>query len=160
MTDFRFAVITVSTKGSLGQRPDLSGPLVVSMLGPYGAVVEHIMIPDDEERIKAELIRLSDEAGADVIFTAGGTGLSPDDRTPEATAAVSDRAAPGIAEAMRQKSLTITPRAMLSRGTAATRGKTLIINLPGSPKACEENLGVFLPVLEHAVTTIRGESNH
>jgi molybdenum cofactor synthesis domain-containing protein len=160
MSDFRFAVITVSTSGYRGQRPDLSGPLIASMLAPLGTVIESLLIPDDEERIKAELIRLADKFLIDAVFTTGGTGLSPDDRTPEATLAAADRAAPGISEAMRMKSIEITPRAMLSRGAAVIRGKTLIVNLPGSPKACEENLSVFLPVLSHAISTIRGEGSH
>ena len=153
----RAAVITLSDKGSRGEREDKSGPLIVEMLTAAGYKVEETMIlPDEAAALKAQLIRLADGRQVNLILTTGGTGFSPRDITPEATLAVADRNAPGIAEAMRYHSLSITPRGMLSRGVSVLRGKTLIVNLPGSPKAVQENLEYILPSLEHGVRIAAG----
>jgi molybdopterin adenylyltransferase len=154
----RAAIITLSDKGSKGERADKSGPALVEALKEHAQVVETLLLPDDLEQIKQTLIRLADEGSVDIIFTTGGTGFAPRDVTPEATLAVIKRSVPGIPEAMRQASLKITPRAMLSRAAAGIRRRTLIVNLPGSPKAAVECLQVFLPVMAHAVETLRGES--
>ena len=143
----RAAVITLSDKGSRGEREDKSGPLIVEMLTAAGYKVEETMIlPDEAAALKAQLIRLADGRQVNLILTTGGTGFSP----------VADRNAPGIAEAMRYHSLSITPRGMLSRAASVLRGKTLIINLPGSPKAVQENLEYILPSLEHGVRIAAG----
>ena len=153
----RAAVITLSDKGSRGEREDKSGPLIVEMLTAAGYVVEETMIlPDEAKALKAQLIRLADGRQVNLILTTGGTGFSPRDITPEATYAVADRSAPGIAEAMRYHSLSITPRGMLSRAASVLRGKTLIVNLPGSPKAVKENLEYILPSLGHGVRIAAG----
>ena len=153
----RAAVITLSDKGSRGEREDKSGPLIVEMLTAAGYKVEETMIlPDEAKALKAQLIRLADGRQVNLILTTGGTGFSPRDITPEATYAVATRSAPGIAEAMRYHSLSITPRGMLSRGVSVLRGKTLIVNLPGSPKAVQENLEYILPSLEHGVRIAAG----
>lgn len=151
------AVITLSDKGARGEREDKSGPLIVEMLTAAGYVVEETMLlPDEAKALKAQLIRLADGRQVNLILTTGGTGFSPRDITPEATYAVADRNAPGIAEAMRYHSLSITPRGMLSRAASVLRGKTLIVNLPGSPKAVKENLEYILPSLEHGVRIAAG----
>ena len=153
----RAAVITLSDKGSRGEREDKSGPLIVEMLTAAGYVVEETMLlPDEAKALKAQLIRLADGRQVNLILTTGGTGFSPRDITPEATYAVADRNAPGIAEAMRYHSLSITPRGMLSRAASVLRGKTLIVNLPGSPKAVKENLEYILPSLGHGVRIAAG----
>ena len=153
----RAAVITLSDKGSRGEREDKSGPLIVEMLTAAGYQVEETMIlPDEAKALKAQLIRLADGRQVNLILTTGGTGFAPRDITPEATYAVADRNAPGIAEAMRYHSLSITPRGMLSRGASVLRGRTLIVNLPGSPKAVQENLEYILPSLEHGVRIAAG----
>ena len=153
----RAAVITLSDKGSRGEREDKSGPLIVEMLTAAGYVVEETMIlPDEAKALKAQLIRMADGRQVNLVLTTGGTGFSPRDITPEATCAVADRNAPGIAEALRYHSLSITPRGMLSRGVSVLRGKTLIVNLPGSPKAVQENLEYILPSLEHGVRIAAG----
>ena len=145
------------TKGSRGEREDKSGPLIVEMLTAAGYQVEETMIlPDEAKALKAQLIRLADGRQVNLILTTGGTGFAPRDITPEATYAVADRNAPGIAEAMRYHSLSITPRGMLSRAVSVLRGKTLIVNLPGSPKAVKENLEYILPSLEHGVRIAAG----
>ena len=127
------------------------------MIGAAGYdVQEMILLPDDREEIKKCLLRLCDEDKMDIVFTTGGTGFAPRDCTPEATLAVADRNAPGIAEAMRAASMKITPRAMLSRGVSVIRGQTLIINLPGSPKAVRENLEAILPSLDHGLVILTG----
>ena len=154
---FSAAVITLSDKGFNGEREDKSGPLIREILEESGyQVVEMILLPDDREQLEHHLIRLSDQRQVNAIFTTGGTGFSERDVTPEATIAVCDRMAPGIAEAMRYYSLQITPRAMLSRQTCGIRKKTLIVNLPGSPKACREDLGFILPTLAHGLGILRG----
>jgi molybdenum cofactor synthesis domain len=154
----RAAVITLSDKGAAGLREDKSGPALVEALRGHALVTEHFVIPDEFDQIKAELCRLADSGNLDLILTTGGTGLAPRDVTPEATLAVVERLAPGIPEAMRAESRKITDRAMLSRAQAGVRGRTLIVNLPGSPKGAVECLQVFLPVLAHAVETLRGEA--
>ena len=153
----RAAVITLSDKGSRGEREDKSGPLIVEMLTAAGYVVEETMIlPDEAKALKAQLIRLADGRQVNLILTTGGTGFAPRDITPEVTLSVAERNAPGIAEAMRYHSLTITPRGMLSRGVSVLRGKTLIVNLPGSPKAVKENLEYILPSLAHGIRLAAG----
>jgi molybdopterin adenylyltransferase len=155
----RAAVVTLSDKASAGLRADASGPLLVDLLQGIGAVTrDAIVIPDEQPAIERILSALADSGDVDLVLTTGGTGLAPRDRTPEATLAVADRLAPGFAEAMRAASLALTPNAMLSRATAAVRKKTLIINMPGSPKACREHFAVIAPVLDHAVETVRGEA--
>lgn len=153
----RIAVVTVSDRGFRGEREDRSGRAAQGVLAPTRADLEFFMVPDDRPGISALLRRLADEEDFDVVVTSGGTGLAPRDVTPEATADVLERRAPGIAEAIRAKSMTKTNRAMLSRGESGVRGRTLIINLPGSPVAVEETLEVVLGVLDHAVELIRGE---
>lgn len=150
------SVITVSDRCSRGTVEDKSGPVIAEMLADCAQIAEYVIVPDEKELIEAALIRLCDDVKSDVIFTTGGTGFAPRDVTPEATKAVIEKETPGIPEAIRRKSLEITPRAMLSRAAAGIRGKTLIINLPGSPKAVRESLEVVLPVLGHAVETLSG----
>ncbi len=153
----RAAVITLSDKGSRGEREDESGPLIVGMLTAAGYRVEEtLLLPDEAASLKANLIRLADGRQVNLILTTGGTGFSPRDITPEVTLSVADRNAPGIAEAMRYHSLSITPRGMLSRAASVLRGKTLIVNLPGSPKAVRENLAYILPSLEHGIRIAAG----
>ena len=153
----RAAVITLSDKGSRGEREDLSGPLIARMLTEAGYRVEEtLLLPDGIQPLKNQLIRLADGRQMDLILTTGGTGFAPTDVTPEATMAVADRNAPGIAEAMRAYSLSITPRAMLSRAASVLRGRTLIVNLPGSPKAVKEHLEYILPSLEHGILLAGG----
>lgn len=157
MGSFRAAIVTASDKGANGEREDQSGPAIEEMITEKGyQVVERKMLPDDEEVLYQELVRLADEVKVDVIFTTGGTGLSPRDNTPEATLRAATKNVPGIAEAIRAYSLTITPRAMLSRAVSVMRGRTLIINLPGSPKAVRESLEYILPSLEHGIRIMRG----
>ncbi|MEW6068264.1 MAG: MogA/MoaB family molybdenum cofactor biosynthesis protein [Nitrospirota bacterium] len=152
------AVLTLSDKGSVGDRKDLSGPLIEDMLKKIDAEVKHYeVLPDEKDLIKEKLIRYSSEA--DLILTTGGTGLSPRDVTPEATLEVIDRQVQGIAEAMRAEGFKKTSRAMLSRAVAGIRGKTLIINLPGSPKAVEESLEAILDVIPHAIKKIKGDTS-
>jgi len=153
----RAAILTVSDKGYSGERTDLSGPAIAQALKGKAQVTLQEIVPDDLEQIKVKLIEYSD-LELDLVFTTGGTGFAPRDVTPEATLAVAERQAQGIAEAIRAKSLEITPFAMLSRAAAGIRGRTLIINLPGSPKAALECLEVFLPVMNHAVETLRGDA--
>ena len=155
---YKVAVVTMSDKGSAGQREDKSGPLIAEIIDELGfaSVEKMILIPDDFDTIKEVLVDLCDNTHYDLVLTTGGTGLSPRDVTPEATLAVSRRNVPGIAEYMRYKSFEITPKAMLSRGVSVMRGKTLIINLPGSPKAVKENLEFILPALEHGLEIMTG----
>lgn len=154
---WRTAVVTLSDKGYAGEREDKSGPLIREMIEKEGyEAAEMILLPDDQKRIEEKLIELCDEKKMDLILTTGGTGVSPRDCTPEATLSVATKNAPGIAEAMRYASLQITPRAMLSRGASVIRGGTLIINLPGSPKAVKENLECILPSLPHGLEIMKG----
>ena len=155
--DYTAAVITVSDKGSQGLREDTSGPALVKMLEENGfTVVETGIIPDDYEQIRETLIRLADERKVCLALTTGGTGFSHRDVTPEATLDVVERLAPGIPEAMRAYSLTITPRASLSREAAGLRGDTVIVNLPGSRKASTENLSAVLDSIRHGIDILRG----
>lgn len=159
MPEYRWkaAVVTLSDKGYAGEREDRSGPLVRKMIEEAGCdVQEMLLLPDEYQEIRACLCRLCDEKEMDIIFTTGGTGFASRDCTPEATMAVAHRNVPGIAEAMRAASMKITPRAMLSRGVSVIRGRTLIINLPGSPKAVRENLEAILPALEHGLMILTG----
>lgn len=150
---YRVGIITLSDKGAAGQREDKSGPLIRQILEEDGRyqVEEEIILPDDRSGLETELIRMADEKGLELILTTGGTGFSPRDNTPEATMAVATRNVPGIAEYMRAKSFEITPKGMLSRAVSVIRNRTLIINLPGSPKAVRENLGFILPALDHGL---------
>ncbi|MER1994487.1 MAG: molybdopterin-binding protein [Eubacteriales bacterium] len=153
---FRAAVITLSDKASRGEREDASGPEAVRILEEAGyEIIETILLPDEPEQLKKALCRLADQRQADLIVTSGGTGFSPRDRTPEATLAVADRNAPGIAEYIRMKSMEVTSRAMLGRGVSVIRKGTLIINLPGSPKAVKESLEFVLGTLEHGLKVLR-----
>ncbi|TYP54238.1 MOSC domain-containing protein [Thermosediminibacter litoriperuensis] len=152
----RVGILTASDRGARGEREDLSGRVIEEVMEAVnGRVEEYVMVPDDLEAIKNSLLVMC-EKGLDLVLTTGGTGLSPRDNTPEATLAVVEKQVPGIPEAMRQKSLEKTPNAMLSRAVAGIRGRTLIINLPGSPKAVRENLEVALPALPHAIELLRG----
>ena len=151
------AVITLSDKGAAGLREDKSGPVIARRLRENGYdVVEQLLLADEPEPLKEQLTRLADQRQLDLILTTGGTGFGPRDTTPEAVLAVSHRNAPGIAEAIRAASMTITPRAMLSRGVSVIRGKTLIVTLPGSPKACAESMDAFLDVIPHGLELLRG----
>ena len=155
---FRAAVITLSDRASRGEREDASGPEAVRILEEAGyEIIETVLLPDEPELLKKELCRLADRRQADLIVTSGGTGFSPRDRTPEATLAAGDRNAPGIAEYIRMRSMEITDRAMLSRGVSVIRKRTLIINLPGSPRAVRESLGFILDSLGHGLKVLRGE---
>ena len=152
------AVITLSDKGARGEREDKSGPAIAERLERSGyEVVERLLLADDQAALRAALIRLCDQRQLDLILTTGGTGFSPRDTTPEATLSVATRLAPGIAEAIRAESMKITKHAMLSRGASVIRGKTLIINLPGSPKACMESMDVFMDAIPHAMGLLRNE---
>jgi molybdenum cofactor synthesis domain-containing protein len=153
----RVAILTVSDSCAQGKRQDASGPAIREILSEarYEIGEEHI-VPDDREAIARELARFSEEGGHDLVFTTGGTGLGPRDVTPEATGSVCDRLVPGLGELMRAEGLKKTRNAVLSRGIAGIRGKTLIINLPGSPKAVRECLEAILDVLPHALEMMRG----
>ena len=156
---FRVGILTVSDKGHAGERADTAGPELGRLLDPrLFAVAAYQVVPDEPEAIAAQLRAWSDEAGLDLILTTGGTGLSPRDTTPEATLAVAHRLVPGIAEAMRAASLAITPHAMLSRGVAVIRGRTLIINLPGSPTAVRESIEFLADALPHALEVVAGRA--
>lgn len=156
---FTAAVITLSDKGAKGERVDESGPRAACMLKENGyEVVETLVLPDEPKQLQTQLIRLADGRQVDLIVTSGGTGFSLRDQTPEATLAVADRNAPGIAEYMRLKSMEITDRAMLSRGVSVIRGRTLIVNLPGSPKAVAESLGFIMHALAHGIEILRGSA--
>jgi molybdenum cofactor synthesis domain-containing protein len=157
----RAAILTLSDKASRGERVDTAGAAVRELLGEIGAVVtRYRVLPDERELIAATLREWADAGDVDLIVTAGGTGLSPRDVTPEATLAVVDYVVPGMAEAMRAAGLRQTPMAMLSRGVCGVRGRTLIVNLPGSERGVRQNLSVLLPVLPHAVETLRGPVEH
>lgn len=153
----RVGILTVSDRSSRGERPDASGPVIQGFVTERLAaqVARAAIVPDEAAAISAALTAWCDEDDLDIIFTTGGTGFAPRDVTPEATRAVITREAPGLAEAMRAASLAVTPHAMLSRAVCGLRGRTLIINLPGSPKAVRENLLTLAPVLPHAVQLLR-----
>src|SRR5210317_105063 len=154
---FRIGVLTLSDKGSQGQRVDESGPVVEDLLAPVGEVVHVAILPDDIASISTLLIAWTDQGKLDLIVTTGGTGLSPRDVTPQATLQVIDYEIPGMAEAMRTQSLRKTPHAMVSRAVVGVRKQTMIINLPGSPKAARENLETLLPALPHALAKLTGD---
>lgn len=159
MSEYRWkaAVVTLSDSGYRGEREDRSGPLLCEILTQKGYIIEKkILLPDDKQKIKDCLCSLCDDDKMNIVFTTGGTGFSPRDCTPEATMEIAGRNVPGIAEAMRLASLKITPRAMLSRGVSVIRGQTLILNLPGSPKAVRENLEAVLPALDHGLAILTG----
>ena len=154
---FRAGVLTLSDKGSQGQRVDESGPVVQEMLAEVGTVTCTSVLPDDKKAIIEQLIKWCDEEKLHLVVTTGGTGLTARDVTPQATVQVLDYEIPGMAEAMRSKSLQKTPHAMLSRAVVGVRGQTMVVNLPGSPKAARENLEVLLPALPHALAKLAGD---
>lgn len=158
LAKYRTAVITLSDKGAAGERKDESGLVICERLRQNGQyeIVETLLLPDDCALLKTQLVRICDEKLADLILTTGGTGFSKRDVTPEATLAVAERNAPGIAEYLRFRSMQITPKAMLSRGVSVMRGDTLIVNLPGSTKAVKENLEFLLPALDHGLNIMLG----
>ncbi len=161
---YKVGIITLSDKGSRGEREDKSGPAIRELLEaqldaagvPKYEIYSEVLLPDDQILLEGVLMGMCDEEGMDLILTTGGTGFSQRDITPEATYAVATKNAPGIAEYMRAKSFEITPKAMLSRGASVIRNQTLIINLPGSPKAVRENLGFILPALDHGLDILLG----
>jgi molybdenum cofactor synthesis domain-containing protein len=152
----RFGILTVSDRSARGERPDASGPVIHEAITAQGwLVVRQEIVPDEFVTLKDRLAAWCESGDMEIILTTGGTGFSPRDITPEATQAVVERTAPGIAEAMRAESLKITPHAMLSRAAAGIRNRTIIVNLPGSPKAALENLEIIISVLPHAVQLLR-----
>ena len=159
MKKLRIGILTVSDRSSRDERPDLSGPALVEIVvSKDWDVAETLIVPDDLDVLRDTLTLWADSGDMDIILTTGGTGFSPRDITPEATRFVVDKLAPGLAEVMRIASFKITPHAMLSRAIAGIRGRVLIVNLPGSPKAARENLQVIAPVLGHAVQLLREDA--
>lgn len=154
---FRIGVLTLSDKGARGERVDESGEEIKRMVADLGEIARYQVIPDDFTGIVVTLTAWCDDDSLDLILTTGGTGMTPRDVTPEATATVLERLVPGLPEAMRAESLKKTPHAMLSRGLAGLRGSTLIVNLPGSPRAVRENLAVILPALPHGLAKLKGD---
>lgn len=158
---FRAAVITMSDRSARGERPDLSGPAAAAALAAMGAeVAETLLLPDEEGLLVTALERFASPGGVDVVVISGGTGLGPRDRTPEAVARVAERQVPGIAEALRAAGMSHTPLAALSRQVAAVRGRTLIVALPGSPRAVAEGMAVLRPLLSHAAAILGGRDAH
>jgi len=156
----RFGILTLSDRSASGERADASGPALADLIRAQGwSVTKQAILPDDESAIRATLIEWADSGTVDVILTSGGTGFAPRDITPEATRAIIEREAPGLVETMRAESLKKTPHAMLSRAIAGIRKRTLIVNLPGSPKGAVENLQTILPVLPHAVQLLTDDPN-
>jgi len=156
---FTVGILTISDKGSRGERQDKSGETIREIISSLDvSIINYDIVPDEKELIVEKLVKWADEGDLDVVITTGGTGLTPRDITPEATLAVVDRIVPGFAEAMRAESLKKTPMAMLSRAVVGARGKCLIINLPGSPKAVRECLEVVLPALPHAVEMLKDQA--
>lgn len=157
---FKVGVITASDKGSRGERVDLSGQLLAELVKEIdGKVIEYVILPDEQDQLAEKMREWADKLGLDLILTTGGTGFSPRDFTPEATLAVADRLVPGIAEVMRWESLKVTPKAMLSRAVAVLRKRTLIINMPGSPKAVRECWAAIAPALPHGIQILKGEAS-
>lgn len=160
MLMLRVGVITASDKGSRGEREDLSGPAIADLVREInGKVVEYVVLPDEQVLLEETMRQWVDNKSLDLILTTGGTGFSLRDVTPEATIAVADRLVPGIAEVMRQESLKVTPKAMLSRAVAVLRKQTLIINMPGSPKAVRECFAAIAPALPHGIQILKGEAS-
>lgn len=158
MNTIRAAIVTVSDKGYAGQREDVSGPLLAELVHEMGAeIVRRNVVPDEREEIVRLLVGLADEMAVDLVMTTGGTGVTPRDVTPEATKAVVDREVPGLAEALRFEGYRRTPLAVISRGVAGIRGRTLIVNLPGNPNAVREGMETLSPILPHTIQMIRGE---
>ena len=158
---FRAAILTSSDSGYAGEREDLSGPAIRELLEANGYEVVHtILLPDDRKMLAEEMARIADKGLAELLLTTGGTGFSPRDCMPEATMDIAERMVPGIPEAIRAYSMTITPRAMLSRAAACIRKQTLIINLPGSPKAVKESLEYILPSLQHGLEILTGAATN
>lgn len=158
---YRVGIITVSDRASKGEYEDKSGPVIKELVEAAGMeVVDYIIVPDEKSQIAKKLLHFSDQRQVDLVFTTGGTGFSKRDVTPEATKQVVEREVPGIGEALRSYSLTITPKAMLSRQTAGIRGNTLIVNLPGSPKACKENIEYILTPLKHGLGILSGRETN
>lgn len=156
----RTAILTISDRSARGERPDASGPALVSAVEAEGwRVIHTAILPDEQAQIEKTLAYWSDQGEVDLLLTTGGTGFAPRDVTPEATLAVIERNAPGLAELMRLESLKITPHAALSRAAAGIRKRTLIINLPGSPKAAVENLRTLLPILPHAIELLQEQAS-
>lgn len=156
---YKAAVVTVSDRGSRGEREDISGPEIARILESIGIeIAARRIIPDEKEMIRQTLVGLCDGDRIDLVLTTGGTGVSPRDVTPDATRDVIEREIPGMAEEMRRQSGLVTPHAMISRALAGIRNKTLIINLPGSPRGARENLNVVLPALNHAIEKIQGDT--
>jgi len=155
---YSIGIITASDKGSRGERQDISGQTIASLLAGLGEVQHYVVVPDEKVAIAEAMTHMADKMGIDLILSTGGTGLGPRDVTPEATLSVIEKLVPGIPEAMRARSLEITSRAMLSRAVAGIRGRSLIINLPGSPKGVRECLEVVLPVLDHGLAILKGET--
>ena len=150
-------MVTVSDKGYAGKREDASGPLLASLLRKMGAeVVSQAIVPDEQAEIKRVLTTLADEAQVDLVVTTGGTGPAPRDVTPEATQAIIEREVPGLAELLRFEGYRKTPLAVISRGVAGIRGRTLVVNLPGSPRAVREGMETLAPILPHAIKMLRG----
>lgn len=155
----KIGIITASDKGSQGEREDLSAKVIQEETRELGEMVAYDVVPDEQNLLEAKMIEFTDVAQVNLLFTTGGTGFSPRDVTPEATLAVIERFVPGIGEVMRSESLKVTPKAMLSRGIAGIRKKTLIINLPGSPKAVRECLRAILPALPHGIDILLGQAS-
>lgn len=161
MSDIRAVVLTISDACSRGEREDTSGAALAQLLTDLGAtIVERKILSDDLEPLAQTLRELADRSDVNLIITTGGTGLGPRDNTPEATQSIIEREAPGIAEAIRAESLKVTPMAMISRAVCGVRSETLIINLPGSPKAVKESFAVIAPVLSHALDLLAGKTTH
>ena len=161
MSDIRAVVLTISDACSRGEREDTSGAALAQLLTDLGAtIVERKILSDDLEPLAQTLRELADRSDVNLIITTGGTGLGPRDNTPEATQSIIEREAPGVAEAIRAESLKVTPMAMISRAVCGVRSETLIINLPGSPKAVKESFAVIAPVLSHALDLLAGKTTH